>query len=141
MSQQAYAHISIPADCLPLVTELVIRLGGQVMDEASDVLTIPPIPESERVGRMLKRLRRRAGMTQKALADTIGLPQSHISEFEKNRRAVPYKHAQKLAKVLHSIPSHFMTPNAETIAAMNGAGEDGRQIYDTPKTMYKDLGI
>jgi hypothetical protein len=34
-----------------------------------------------------------------------------------------------------------MTPNAETIAAMNGAGENGRQTYNTPAAMYKDLGI
>ena len=86
-------------------------------------------------------MRQRAGMTQKALASAIGLPQSHISEFEKNRRVVPYKHAQKLAEALHSIPSHFMTPNAETIAAMNEAGEDGRRTYDAPESMYKDLGI
>jgi hypothetical protein len=32
-------------------------------------------------------------------------------------RAVPYKHAKKLSAVLHAMSSHFMTPNAETIAA------------------------
>jgi transcriptional regulator with XRE-family HTH domain len=124
-----------------LVAELVTRLGGQIVDEAGDTAPISSIPESERAGRLIKGLRLRAGMTQKTLADAIGLPQSHISEFEKNRRAVPYKHAQKLAEVLRSIPSRFMTPNAETIAAMNGAGEDGRQIYAAPETMYKDLGL
>ena len=67
----------------------------------------------------------------------MGLPQSHVSEFEKARRAIPYKHAQKLAELLHSIPSHFMMPNAETIAAMNGAGQDGRKTYDTLEAMYK----
>jgi len=99
------------------------------------------MPGIERGGKMLRALRLRAGVTQKALADAVGLPQSHISDFEKNRRAVPYKHAQKLAEALHAIPSHFMTPNAETIAAMNEAGEGGGQAYDTQEAMYKDLGI
>ena len=36
-------------------------------------------------------------------------------------------------------PSYLVTPNAETIAAMNGVGEDGRQPYDSPEAKYKDL--
>jgi len=113
------------------------------MTDTSGKETSPvmPMPEVDRGGKMLRALRLRAGMTQKALADAIGLPQSHISEFEKNRRAVPYKHAQKLAEVLRTIPSHLMTPNAETIASMNKNTEDGRQTYATPEAMYKDLRI
>ena len=141
MNQQTHAHITIPRDCLPLVAELVARLGGSMADASGEACPAMPLPEIERGGKMLRALRQRVGMTQKALADAIGVPQSHISDFEKNRRAVPYKHAKKLSAVLHAIPSHFMTPNAETIAAMNGTGEDGRQTYNTPKAMYKDLGI
>jgi len=140
-NQQAHAHITIPVDCLPLITELVARLGGSIADTTGELYPIMPMPEVERGGKMLRSLRLRAGMTQKALADAIGVPQSHISEFEKGRRAVPYKHAQRLAEVLHSIPSHFMTPSADTIAAMNEAGKGDGQTYDTPEAMYKDLGI
>jgi transcriptional regulator with XRE-family HTH domain len=139
--QHVHAHITIPADCLPLVAELVTRLGGNMADTAEGGFPAQPLPEVERGGKMLRSLRLRARMTQQAVADTLGLPQSHVSEFEKDRRAIPYKHALKLAELLHSIPSHFMTPNAETIAAMNEAGGDDRQTYDTPKAMYKDLGI
>ena len=140
-TQQVHAHITVPADCLPLVSELVTRLGGNVADVAGNGFPVLPMPEVERGGKMLRALRLRAGMTQQAVADALGLPQSHVSEFEKDRRAIPYKHAQRLAELLHSIPSHFMIPNAETIAAMNGAGEDGRRTYDAPESMYKDLGI
>jgi len=140
-NQQAQVNITIPADCLPLVAELVTRLGGAMTGIGGEAYPVISMPDVARGGKMLRALRLRAGMTQKALADAIGLPQSHISEFEKDRRAVPYKHAQKLAGVLHAIPGHFMTPNAETIAAMNGAGEDGRRTYDAPEAMYKDLAI
>ena len=141
MSQQTHAHITIPADCLPLVAELVARLGGSVADANGEALPIMPMPEAERGGKMLRALRLRAGITQQAVADALGLPQSHVSEFEKDRRAIPYKHAQRLAELLHSIPSHFMIPNAETIAAMSGTGEDGRQTYDGLEAMYKNFGI
>ena len=140
-NQVVHAHITVPVDCLPLVAELVTRLGGEVTDTSNDTRQALPMSGVSRGGKMLRALRQRTGLTQKALANSIGLPQSHISEFEKDRRAIPYKHAQKLAELLHSIPSHFMTPNAATIAAMNGAGEDGRKKYDTPDAMYKDLGI
>lgn len=139
--EQVHAHITVPADCLPLVAELVSRLGGNMTDAVGDGFPIIPMPEIERGGRMLRALRQRAGMTQKALADAVGLPQSHISEFEKDRRSIPYKHAQKLAELLHSIPSHFMTPNAETLAAMDETFENGRKKYANLDAMYKDLGI
>lgn len=134
-------RIQLPADCLPLVAELVTRLGGTVVGSNGESFPVLPVPEMERGGKMLRALRLRAGMTQKELAEAIGLPQSHISDFEKNRRAVPYKHAQKLAQVLHSLPSHLMTPNAETLAAMceTETGE-GKQCA-SPEELFQDLGI
>ena len=137
--QQIHARITIPAECLPLVTELVVRLGGNITGTDEGGTAIQLMPEIERGGKMLRALRLRAGMTQQAVADALGLPQSHVCEFEKNRRAIPYKHAHKLATLLHSIPSHFMAPNAA--AAADGAEEDERQMSDPPETMYKDLGI
>ena len=139
--QIAHAQISIPADCLGLVTELVTRLGGQVFDEEGHATSSHPMPELERGGNMLKGLRQRAGMTQKALAAALGLPQSHISEFEKNKRQIPYKHAQRLATLLGSIPSHFMTPNAETLDAMHEAGEGKGQRSSSAQDLFADLGI
>lgn len=138
---QTHIHATIPADCLSLVTELVTRLGGSMTDANGEAYPTMPMPEIERGGKMLRALRQRAGITQKDLADAIGVPQSHISEFEKNRRAVPYKHARKLAEVLHSIPSHFMTPNAETLAAMQEASGNEEKAYASPKALYDDLGI
>ena len=54
---------------------------------------------------------------------------------------VPYKHAHRLAEMLHTVPSHLMTPNADTVAAMNEAEMGGGQAYYIPNAMYKDLGI
>ena len=102
------ARIIVPADCFDLVAALVTRLGGQVADNDDDVVTIPPIPESERVGRMLKGLRLREGLTQKELAKALGVPQSHISAYEKNKRPIPTAKAEQLGMLLHTVPGHFL---------------------------------
>ena len=101
------AHLSIPAENFELVAALVSKLGGQVLLEDDEVL-VPPMPEAERPGRMLKGLRLRAEMTQKELAEAIGVPQSHISEYEQNKRRVPLGKTKELAKLLKSVPSNFI---------------------------------
>jgi predicted transcriptional regulator len=105
------ARIEIPSDSLPLVGELVKKLGGKVFKDCSaeDVLFISKaIKEKERVSRMLKGLRLRADLTQKELAKKIGVPQSHISEYEKNKRRIPPQKATELAKFLNTVESDFI---------------------------------
>ena len=102
------ARIAVPADSFDLVAALITRLGGQIVDEAGDTLTIPPMPESERIGRMLKGLRLREGLTQKELAKALGVPQSHISAYEKNKRPIPAAKAEQLGMLLHTVPGHFL---------------------------------
>lgn len=76
--------------------------------EDEKVVRVPPLPESKRVGRMLKGLRLREGMTQLQLAKAIGVPQSHISEYEKNKRTIPPAKAEELATLLHTVPGYFL---------------------------------
>ncbi|MDL2322229.1 helix-turn-helix domain-containing protein [Desulfosarcina sp. OttesenSCG-928-B08] len=140
-AEVAYAHIQIPAECLPLVTELVTRLGGKIVDGEGRCFPVSPMPEIERGGKMLKALRLRAGMTQKEVADAIGVPQSHISDFEQNHCAVPYVHAQKLAEILRSIPSHVMTPDAETLAAMREEEKEDERSFSSANALFQDLEI
>ncbi len=106
----SHAYIALPCDALPLVTELVKRLGGEIIEEDDDdeLITIPPIPERERIGRMLKGLRHRANMTQKELAKAIGVPQGHISEYEANKRPIPAAKVTLLAQVLKTVETHFI---------------------------------
>lgn len=104
--------IELPNDSLRLVSDLVRRLGGRLLENAFEtevVYVAPQLSESERVGRMLKGARVRAGMTQKQLAEAIGVPQSHISEYEKNKRHIPKHKAEELATVLETVPTHFLS--------------------------------
>ncbi len=100
-------HISLPNDNIPLVIELVKKLGGKIITKDDDYVS-PPMPERERVGRMLKGLRLRANLTQKELAKQIDVPQSHISQYETNARPIPPAKAKELAKILNSVESHFL---------------------------------
>ncbi|MDR2934646.1 MAG: helix-turn-helix domain-containing protein [Candidatus Adiutrix sp.] len=89
------------------LSKLVAKLGGELVID-DEVVTVPPMPEEERVGRMLRGLRLRAGMTQKELAAAIGVPQSHVSEYEKSKRAIPRGKARELAKVLKTVTANFL---------------------------------
>lgn len=102
---------SVPTDCIDLINALVARLGGHALIKESDdaeVATIPPIPEKERPGRMLKGLRLREGLTQKQIAGALNVPQSHISEYEKGKRPIPAAKADILASLLNSVPGNFL---------------------------------
>ena len=102
-----HAHIALPCDTYPLVVELVQRLGGEIIPSNEENIVRPPMSERERAGRMLKGLRLRADMTQKALAKAISVPQGHISEYEANKRPIPSSKVSLLASVLNTVESHF----------------------------------
>jgi len=102
------AQLSIPAENLEVLAALVAKLGGELIVE-DEVVTVPAMPEEDRPGRMLRGLRLRAEMTQKELALAIGVPQSHVSEYEKNKRAIPRGKAKELAKVLKTVPANFLS--------------------------------
>ena len=139
--QMTHAQISVPVDCFSLVAGLVTKLGGHILDDNGVCVSCSPAPEFERGGKMLKGLRQRAGLTQKQVADALGLPQSNISEFEKNKRHIPYKHAKKLAALFNSIPSHFMTPNENTLEAMRELEEGKGRQFSSAEELFKGLGI
>ena len=109
MESSIRAYVSLPSDCMEMMTKLIERIGGKVLaQEDSDTVIAPPIPERERPGRMVRGLRAREGMTQAELAEAIGVPQSHISAWENFTRPIPRDKAEALAKALHSVPENFI---------------------------------
>ena len=61
---------------------------------------LPPIPEAERPGRMLRAARSKEDLSQVKLAQITGIPQRHISEMEHGKRAIGKERAKKLAEAL-----------------------------------------
>jgi DNA-binding XRE family transcriptional regulator len=73
-------------------------------EEARDTVpwreALPPVPEAERPGRMLRTARSKEGMTQSQLARITGIPQRHISAMEHGKQPIGKDCAKKLAAVL-----------------------------------------
>ena len=103
------ARVTLPHDCVAVISELIEKLGGriQVEEEDGEMVVVPPMPGEEHPGRMLRGLRLREGLTQAQLAEAIGVPQSHISAYENNVRPIPGDKAVKLAERLRSVPENF----------------------------------
>lgn len=53
-------------------------------------------------GLVLRGLRAREGLTQKQLAELIGVSPHHISEMENKKRPIGKEMAKRLAKALHA---------------------------------------
>ena len=51
-------------------------------------------------GAALRGARKREGLTQKQLADLLGISQAHISEMERGKRPIGKEMARRLAKVM-----------------------------------------
>ena len=62
----------------------------------------------ETPGGNLRFYRKLAGMTQKELAEKLGMTKQHISDMERNKRAISKKTAKELAAVFHISPVRFI---------------------------------
>lgn len=56
----------------------------------------------------LKRLRLERGLSQKAIAEFLGVSQGRISDFEQGVKKIPVEEAQKLAVYFHVSASTFL---------------------------------
>jgi ribosome-binding protein aMBF1 (putative translation factor) len=64
--------------------------------------------ELNRAGNLLEAARIKADMSQKQLAEAIGIRQTMVSEFENGRRRVTKKMAGRFAQVLKVKPERFL---------------------------------
>jgi len=64
--------------------------------------------ELNRAGNLLEAARIKADMSQKQLADAMGIRQTMVSEFENGRRKVTPKMAERFSKVLKVKAERFL---------------------------------
>lgn len=64
--------------------------------------------ELNRAGNLLEAARIKADLSQKQLADAIGIRQTMVSEFENGRRKVTRKMAERFSKVLKVKAERFL---------------------------------
>lgn len=73
-----------------------------------DRIKTEPLMEAIRVGRLLRGARVRKGLTQEQLAQVVGVPLAFIEDYEDNKRPVPVEQAELMARVLNTVPEHFL---------------------------------
>ena len=101
-NRTTHIHYRVPTDQLEVIKQIITVLGG--IEESGDENNREPVssnkafPESH-PGVALRGLRAREGLTQKALAEKIGIEQSHVSNMEKGNRPISKAMAKKLGKI------------------------------------------
>ena len=102
--------VQVPPAAVNTLKELASLLcAGQLSGSDDGVVVVQGMSRATRPGRMLKGLRLRADITQKELAKEIGVPQGHISQYERNDRKIPYQKAVALAEILETSVDDFLS--------------------------------
>jgi transcriptional regulator with XRE-family HTH domain len=71
---------------------------------------------------MLKELRREKGVTQEALAELLGMPQSYVSKYELGERRLDLIEMFKICRVLNTDFVAFVREFAKRIESEGGNG-------------------
>ena len=79
-----------------LIEDFEVDSGRVKADDAFTDLT----EKYTKPGAILRGARFKEGLSQKNLAEKLGIPQSHISEMEHGKRSIGKKLSQRLSKVL-----------------------------------------
>lgn len=74
----------------------------------AEYTVIPPLPEEERIGRLIKGSRVREGLSQKELAVKMNIPPAIIGFWESNKSLPTLLQAEQLAEILHTVKEHFI---------------------------------
>jgi DNA-binding XRE family transcriptional regulator len=94
------------ADMIREAIEKILNLAGiplQIRDEDDEELySIEEVFPNFHIGHALRGLRSREELTQKKLAEIIGVKPSHISEMENGKRPIGKEMAKRLAKALRT---------------------------------------
>ncbi len=80
----------------------VTQAGGLATEPAERTYSLKEVFPDLHAGHALRGLRLREEMTQKALAERIGVKPSHISEMESGKRPIGKEMAKRLAEVLRT---------------------------------------
>jgi DNA-binding XRE family transcriptional regulator len=82
----------------------IVNMKPPEIADASDLVpwreAYPEYSEADLRGASLRGSRYKEGLTQKQLADMIGVPQRHISMMENNKRPIGKEMAKRLGKAL-----------------------------------------
>lgn len=82
-------------------------------------------------GQRIKRLRQSKGLTQKQLADQLGLSKSVVSAYETDLRLPSYDILVNLAGIFNVTTDYLLGVRHQALADISGMSEDDVQIVVT----------
>lgn len=80
------------------ILELAQSVSRSAVDEDNALYTVEEVIPESSPGNRLRGLRAREGITQKALAERLGIRQHHVSEMEKGSRAIGLDMAKRIGE-------------------------------------------
>ena len=80
------------------ILELAQSVSRSAVDEDNALYTVEEVIPESSPGFRLRGLRAREGITQKALAERLGIRQHHVSEMEKGSRAIGLDMAKRIGE-------------------------------------------
>jgi DNA-binding XRE family transcriptional regulator len=89
------------ADALRGVLALVGQEIRPVNEEGDELIPAEEVFPDTQPGDMVKGIRKREGITQKIMADKLGVKQRHISEMEKVIRPITLKMAKRIGNTFN----------------------------------------
>lgn len=93
----------LSADKAERLARYVSDLARDTGEPLSATAVLPELADDiQRPATILKGLRYRSGLTQKQLAEQLGIKQHHISEMESGKRAISKDMAKRLAAALNT---------------------------------------
>lgn len=99
----------VPFDKAELISEAIekiLNLAGMSLQNTEEndgnLYSIEEVFPDFHIGHALRGLRSREGLTQKQLAEMIGVKPSHIFEMENGKRSIGKNMAKRLAKALRT---------------------------------------
>ncbi|MBQ4076887.1 MAG: helix-turn-helix transcriptional regulator [Mailhella sp.] len=124
------ASVLIPDVYAEKLIRFVEEAGGFIRMERNEVRQSEPTAEKAYSGQTLRELREKSGMSQKELADSLGVPQSHVSLYESGIRAVPQNKRVSLDRLFFEVDEGRTSCLRE--GSMSGAGEDSMSSVSCP---------
>jgi PAS domain S-box-containing protein len=130
-------HVRLRATPLRAHDDIVVG----VVIVALDVLAASSTPGTvgAQIGARLAQARKQAGITQKALAESLGVTRRSIQGYEAGT-VVPYKHLDRLAELLGRTHTWFLSGDVTTTATADPIAQLRSAIHEELVAVLSELG-
>jgi PAS domain S-box-containing protein len=130
-------HVHLRASPVRNHDNLVVGVVLVAIDVAKAASTADTV--GAEIGARLAQARKQAGMTQKALAESVGVTRRSIQGYEAGT-VVPYKHLERLGELLGRTASWFLAGEQARTVPADSIGQLRAAIHEELVAVFSELG-